>query len=75
MLGNAAGERREGLLGADGCASATTSTAGERGLNQLAETNRLAAQTEQVGDGEGRERGALQGGSATRELRLAGKAD
>lgn len=49
MLGNAAGERREGLLGADGCASATTSTAGERGLNQLAETNRLAAQTEQVG--------------------------
>lgn len=49
MLGNSAGAGREGLLGADGCATATTSTAGERGLAQLAETNRLAAQTEQVG--------------------------
>lgn len=49
MLGGSGNANREGLLGSDGCASATTSTAGMRGLDQLEATNRLAAQTEQIG--------------------------
>jgi flagellar basal body-associated protein FliL len=69
---------REGLLGADSCASgdgawppaAPPQTAAERSLAQLAETNRIAADTEALGNSIigtlGQQRGQLEGAIQTR---------
>lgn len=60
---------REGLLGADSCA-ASASSSGDRGLAQLQETNRIAAETTALGanimETLGHQRGQLEGAIETR---------